>query len=86
MLWEKLKAGDMVLLVKMPSEFSNKDYCIHKDTLRVYKAILNGNKPLKIKSIDEDGIPWAEFREEYRGSKLKHFLAFNHDGLKLVSK
>lgn len=86
MLWKKLKVGDLVLLAFMPEEFNQPGYTLHKDTLRVYKAILNHNKPLKIKSIDEDGIPWVEYREKYRGFKLTHSLAFNHDGIQLVKE
>jgi hypothetical protein len=72
--------------VTLPSEFHSEDYHIHRDTLRVYKAILGRNKPLKIKEIDEDGIPWVEFREKRRGKNLIHSLAFNHDGFKLIEE
>lgn len=86
MLWEELEVGDLIILVTLPSEFHTPGYYIHKDTLRVYKAILGRNKPLKIKEIDENGIPWVEFREKRRGRNYTHYLAFNHDGFKLVEK
>lgn len=86
MLWETLQVGDLVLLVTLPPEFHTPGYYIHKDTLRVYKLILGRNKPLRIKEVDEDGIPWVEVREKRRGKTFYHSLAFNHDGLKLVEK
>jgi hypothetical protein len=80
-LWRVLKVGDQIRLFEIPPEFSQKGYYIHRDTMRIYKKLLARGRPLRIRDIDEYGLPWISCRVPRTGGDWEwHWLAFNHAG------
>ncbi len=81
-LWGRLKVGDQVRLVHMPSEFSRPDCFIHRDTLRAYRRVIARVWPQRIFKIDAWGTPWISVRFRMKNGQCEsHELAVNHDGL-----
>lgn len=81
-LWRRLKVGDYVRLVHMPTEFSRPGYLIYPNTLRAYKRVIKRGRPQRIFQIDAWGVPWISFRFKMKKGKWEyHELAINHDGL-----
>ena len=81
-LWQRLKVGDRVRLVHMPTEFLLPGYFVHRDTLRAYRRVIARGRPQRIVKIDAWGIPWISFRFSMKNEKWEHHeLAVNHDGL-----
>ncbi len=72
---KELKAGDKIRIIAVPGE-GIPGYYIHKDTVRVYKAIITRKRAVRISKIDEDGTPWyvVKFRLK-NGSWERNFLA-----------
>jgi hypothetical protein len=86
-LHKRLKIGDRVRLVHLPTEFSQPGYHLHRDTLRVYKRLVALRKTLTVNEIDSYRLPWVQFRlRREDGGYEHHFLAINHDGLVLVRR
>ncbi len=79
--WRDLRVGDRIRLVRMPSEFDQAGYYLHRDTRRVYKRLIERRRPVRVYEIDEWGLPWIECRFRRKdGWWERHSLAFNHDG------
>ncbi|MFT3881513.1 MAG: hypothetical protein QM703_17830 [Gemmatales bacterium] len=86
-LWKTLKVGDRIRLVEVPTEFFQKGYYIHKDTLRVYKKLQARRRPLRVYQIDEYGFPWVRCMFQRKDGRCEwHYLAFNHSGIAQVKK
>jgi hypothetical protein len=84
-LWRRLKVGDYVRLVHMPTEFSRPGYLIYPDTLRAYKRLIARGRPQRIFKVDAWAVPWISVRFRLKNGRLEcHELAMNHDGLVLV--
>ena len=80
--WQRLKVGDQVRFVAMPSEFSTPGYYVHPHTLSVYRRLIARRRPVRVFKIDEWKFPWirCQFRRK-DGRWEYHSLAINHDGL-----
>jgi hypothetical protein len=84
-IWKRLKIGDRVRLVHMPTEFFQPEYFVHQSTLRAYRRVIARRRPQRIFQIDACGVPWIKFRFRMKNGKWEHhWLAVNHDGLVLV--
>jgi hypothetical protein len=84
-LWKRLKVGDRVRHVHVPTEFSRPGYLIYRDTLRAYRRVIARGGPQRIFQIDAWGVPWISFRFRMKNGNWEgHELAVNHDGLVLV--
>jgi hypothetical protein len=85
--WKRLKVGDHVRLVHMPTEFSRPGYFVHRDTLRAYRRVIARGRPQRVFKIDACGTPWISFRFRMKNGKWEHLeLAVNHDRLVLVRR
>jgi hypothetical protein len=83
-IWKSLRIGDRVRLVEYPPEFQTPGYCVHRETVRVYRRLLKRNRALRVSWI-EDGQPWVLVRfRRPRGGWETHSLALNHDGIARV--
>ena len=81
-LWKRLKIGDRVRLVDMPTEFSRPDCFVHRHTLRAYRRVIARGRPQRIFQIDAWGTPWISFRFKMKNGRWQHhWLVVNHDGL-----
>lgn len=84
-LWKRLKIGDRVRLVHMPTEFLQPGYSVHSSALRAYRRVIARGRPHRVFQIDAWGVPWIQLRFKMTDGKWEHYeLAVNHDGLVLV--
>jgi hypothetical protein len=79
--WRKLRVNDRIRFVHMPTEFSQPGYCVHRDTLRVYRRLIDRGRSVRVFMIDEWALPWVQFRFRRKDGRIEyHSLAINHDG------
>ena len=84
-LWKRLKVGDRVRIVQMPTDFSQPGYFVHRHTLRAYRKLIARNRPLRVSKIDDWKMPWVRFQFRRKDGRIEyHSMRFNHDGLVLV--
>jgi hypothetical protein len=80
-LWRELQVGNRIRLTEIPPEFLQEGYYVHRDTMRVYKRLLARRRALRIREIDQDGLPWIECRFRRNDGRWEwHWLALNHGG------
>ena len=78
--WRKLKIGDRIRIVRLPSAASMDGYFLHADTRRLYKRLIALKKRLTVYEIDGDGLPWIQCALRRKDGGLDHhFLAVNDD-------
>ena len=82
--WRKLRVGDRIRIVSMPSEFSRPGRFVHQDTLRVYRRLIERGRSVRVAYLEQWGestAPWirCQFRQK-DGSIEYHSLMINHDG------
>ncbi|MFL5331423.1 MAG: hypothetical protein ACJ8C4_21245 [Gemmataceae bacterium] len=71
--------GDKIRFVAMPTGFSRNN--CHPDTLRVYRLLIARRHPVRVHEIDENKMPWIQFRERRANGRLWYqSLMINHDG------
>jgi len=83
--WRKLKVGDCVRLVRMPSGIDAPGYTFHPETRRLYKRLIARNRPVRVFEIDDWGLPWisCRFRRKNGGWEY-HALCIDDDSWVLV--
>ncbi|HWA96923.1 MAG TPA: hypothetical protein VG713_00455 [Pirellulales bacterium] len=68
-------------MTKMPSEFAQHGYSIHRDTLRVYRRLIERGRPMRVFKIDAWKSPWVRCQLRRTDGRFEyHALAINHDG------
>lgn len=85
--WRKLKVGDRVRIVKIPSIFSdpNTNLLNAQETLGLYQTLIDLRIILEIDEIDEFGHPWISYDvTDDDGEVTSHGLALNDDSWELV--
>jgi len=65
----QLKVGDRVRILSVPGE-GRSGYYIHRDTVRVYRKLLERKRLVRICRVDEFG-PWYHCRFRGRDGKLE---------------
>ncbi len=65
----QLKVGDQVRIKDFPQQENG---FIHKETIAAYRKLVRRGRPVRIAFIDEDGIPWFNFRLKKRNGKWEH--------------
>ena len=82
--WQKLRVGDRIRFVSMPTEFSQPGYFVHKDTLRVYRRLIARRRSVRVAFLGDWGdwkVPWIRCRFRRKDGRIEyHALAINHDG------
>ncbi|HKB05967.1 MAG TPA: hypothetical protein VKD90_27480 [Gemmataceae bacterium] len=78
--WRRLRIGDRIRVVRMPSDADATDYFFAPETRRLYRKLIARGRSLRIFQIDEHGLPWVACRFHRRdGSWEHHWLAVNDD-------
>jgi hypothetical protein len=67
----ELKVGDRIRITGVPGE-GVKGYCIHPDTVLVYKKLVARGRAVRIYEIDEYGSPWFACRFRKKSGKWEH--------------
>lgn len=57
----QLSVGDHVRILGIPG-ICIKGYRLHPDTKRAYKTLIARGRSVRIYKIDENGLPWFNFR------------------------
>jgi hypothetical protein len=66
----QLKVGDIIRITAVPGE-GIANYTIHPETTRVYKKLVARGRPVRIREIDEFGLPWYRCRFKMRNGKFE---------------
>jgi len=83
--WRKLKVGDRIRMVKMPSGVDAPGYTFHADTRRLYKRLIARRRSVRVFEIDKWGLPWISCRFRMTNGRWEfHILAVNDDSWVLV--
>ena len=78
--WRALKVGERVRIVRMPSGIDAPGSVFASETRRLYKKLIERNRPVRVTLIDDWDIPWIEVRFRRRIGQLEqHILAINDD-------
>ena len=79
--WRKLRVGDRIRIVRMPSVAALDGYVFPRMTRRLYRLLIARKRPLRVYKIDEPWrLPWikCKFRTK-KGRWEYHCLAVNDD-------
>jgi hypothetical protein len=68
--WRTLRVGDLIRIVRFPSEWENPNWHIDPSTRRLFKKLIGRKRPLRIAWIDENGCPWIQGRHDARERRL----------------
>ena len=82
--WRKLKLGDRVRIVRIPSDFSLPGYYVDAETVALYEHLISEGSILTIDEIDDRGLPRIEFCWKKHNGDEFHGLALNDDSWELV--
>lgn len=80
--WRKLKPGDIIRIVRFPSQLSEPHY--HngewEETFSLYHELISSQEALLITAIDEHGRPLIEYESmDKDGTMVSHALAMDDD-------
>jgi hypothetical protein len=82
--WRDLRIGDRIRFVSMPTEFARPGYFVHRDTLRVYRRLIERRRPVRIAYFGDWGdqkVPWIRCQFCRKDGRIEyHSLMINHDG------
>ena len=85
--WRKLRLGDRVRLVRLPSEWNNSRYYVPPCTRRLYKKLIARRRSVRVYEIDEYGRPWISCRFPRKNGKWEyHALSVDDDSWVKVKK
>jgi hypothetical protein len=83
--WKKLKVGDRVRFVRLPTFYTVDGRGLHAETLDLYKRLIAARKISRVYQVDKDGLPWIRCRFRLpNGDWERHWLAINDDSWELV--
>ena len=82
--WRKLRVGDRIRFVSMPSERTRPGYFVHRETLRVYRRLIERRRSVRVAFLDDWGhekAPWIRCQFRRKDGRIEyHSLMINHDG------
>ena len=82
--WRRLRVGDRIRFVSMPTEFSRPGYFVHPETLRVYRRLIERRRPVRVAFLDDwddSKAPWIRCQFRRKDGRIEyHSLMINHDG------
>lgn len=82
--WRKLRVGDRIRIVKLPSGIDAPGYCFPAMTRRLYKQLIARKRSVRVYEIF-DGLPWISCRFPLKNGRWSyHALAVNDDSWVLV--
>lgn len=75
-----LRVGDRIRIFRLPGAFARPGYHVPRDTRWVFQSLLDRERSLRVREIDESGRPWilCKFRQE-NGSWRNDFLLVDND-------
>jgi hypothetical protein len=86
-LWRKLRVGDRIRIVRMPSYANEAGITFLPETRRLYNKLITRRRSLRVFRIDENGLPWIKCRFRLRNGRWEHhWLVVNDDSWVPVKK
>jgi len=77
--WRKLRIGDRIRIVRMPSGVDEPGYTFHPDTRRLYKMLIARRRSARIFRW-KGGMPWIRCRFQRKDDRWEyHWLALTND-------
>jgi hypothetical protein len=79
--WRRLRVGDRIRIVRMPSYAVLGGNNLHRDTRRLYRLLIARNRPLRVYEVDRRWrLPWIKCRFRMKNGRWEyHYLAVNDD-------
>lgn len=78
--WRKLRVGDRIRIVRLPSGVDAPGYQFPACTRRLYERLIERGRPLRISWIDEWKHPWIECQFKHSdGVWHSHILSVDDD-------
>ena len=78
--WRRLRVGDRVRIVRLPTGIDAPGYFLHPETRQLYLRLIAGRRSHRIVEIDEWGLPWIHSKQrDSRHGWIYHSLALNDD-------
>ena len=78
--WRDLCAGGRIQIVRLPNEWEQPSYHVPPCTRRLYKKLIERQRPARICEIDDQGLPWMRCRiRDKVGAWEYHWLAVTDD-------
>jgi hypothetical protein len=77
--WRRLRVGDWIRIVRMPSDASKPGCTFPPETRALYRRLIARRRPLRVFRKDDDGLPWVRCRFAVRGGREYHELAIMDD-------
>jgi len=69
---QKLKVGDLVRFIAIPSEWSRPGWSTHPESVRFMRKMIRRTWPSRVFRIDEYGTPWVRAETIERGKRHYH--------------
>lgn len=66
-----LKIGDRIRIIAVPGE-GVPNYYIHKDTVKVFKKLIERKRSVRVFEIDEYGQPWYKCQFRRKNGKWEY--------------
>jgi hypothetical protein len=76
---KSLKVGDLIRIVALPGGLARRGGCIHRDTVRAYKALMARRRPVRIVEWDH-GHPWFSFQLRGKSGRIEFHWMVVMDG------
>jgi hypothetical protein len=77
--WRSLRVGDMVRIVRMPSEVDASGYVFPRMTRQLYKRLIERKRPVRVCEVAY-GAPWISCRFRRKDGRGEyHSLAIDDD-------
>jgi hypothetical protein len=67
-----LRVGDRIRIVRLPAEWDQPGYFVHRDTRAVFRLLIKRGRGSKVYEIDEWGNPWIHCRTRHRSGGTEH--------------
>ena len=78
--WQKLKVGDRIRIVRMPSGVDAPGYTFLPEPRRLYKRLIARRRSVRVFYIDDWRCPWIRCKFKLRDGRWDyHSLAVNDD-------
>ena len=72
----QLRINDLIRFVSIPDSWSDPECFVHEDCRAFMNHLLESAKPHRIKTIDDDGVPWIEVQvRDDDGTTIHHTWA-----------
>ena len=78
--WKKLRVGDRIRFVRLPTFNGESGPGLHAETRHLYEKLIARGRPSRVFQIDEYRLPWIRCQFRRKNGRIEyHWLAVNDD-------